>query len=43
MSESAKIQLYVARKVSEKVNATFDFVKENWRVWLRYKIGRAHV
>lgn len=36
MSESPKIQLYVARKVSEKVNATFDFVKENWRVWLRY-------
>ena len=30
-----RIPLYAVRTMSEKINATFDFVKENWRVWLR--------
>lgn len=31
-----KIELYVDRTMGEKANATFDFIKENWRVWLKY-------
>ena len=30
-----KIPLYAVRTVSEIVNATFDFIKENWRQWMR--------
>lgn len=33
-----KIRLFAYRSMGEKVNATFDFVKVNWRVWLKYMI-----
>lgn len=36
--QSAKIPLYTSRTVSEVVNATFEFVKENWRPWLRLSL-----
>lgn len=35
-SDTPKIMLYVDRTMGEKVNATFDFIKENWRVWLKF-------
>ena len=36
--QTAKIPLYTRRTVSEVVNTTFDFVKENWRPWLRLSV-----
>lgn len=36
--QQPKIALYATRSMGEKINATFDFVKENWRVWCRYLI-----
>ena len=31
-----KIELYVKRTFDQKMNATFDFIKENWKVLLKY-------
>lgn len=36
--QQTKILLYVERDLGEKINATFDFVKENWRVWLKFMV-----
>ena len=34
--QSPKIPFYVQRPFGEKMNASFDFIKENWKVMLKY-------
>ncbi len=34
-TQSSKINLYELRNMGEQINATFDFVKENWRLWIK--------
>ncbi len=31
MEQPKKIELYVKRTFGEKINASFDFLKENWK------------
>lgn len=33
---NSQIKLYVKRSFSEKMNASFDFIKENWKVLFKY-------
>ena len=33
--ERPKIELYQVRSFGEKFSATFDFLRENFRLWLR--------
>lgn len=35
-TEKPKIALYVKRSFGEKFNASFDFIKENWKLMLKY-------
>lgn len=35
-AQSRKVELYAKRSFGEKLNATFDFVKENWKPLLKY-------
>ena len=35
-SQKPKIVLYAKRSFGEKLNVTFDFIKENWKVMLKY-------
>lgn len=35
-TEKPKIALYVRRSFGEKFNASFDFIKENWKLMLKY-------
>lgn len=35
-SQSPKIPFYMQRPFGEKMNASFDFIKENWKVLLKY-------
>ncbi|MDR2859562.1 MAG: hypothetical protein LBV64_04130 [Mediterranea sp.] len=34
--QGPKIVFYVKRPLAEKISATFDFIKENWKVLLKY-------
>lgn len=34
--QKPKIELYVKRSFGDKLNASFDFIKENWKILLRY-------
>lgn len=36
--QNPKIVFYAQRKFGDKITATFDFVKENWRVMLKYLV-----
>ena len=46
-SQKPKIAMYVKRPFGEKLNASFDFLKENWKLLLKFitylllQIGRA--
>lgn len=35
-TQKPKIAMYVQRTFGDKLNATFDFIKENWKVLLKY-------
>ena len=35
-SQKPKIAMYVKRPFGEKLNASFDFLKENWKLLLRF-------
>ena len=35
-SQKPKIAMYVKRPFGEKLNASFDFIKENWKQLLKY-------
>ena len=35
-NEMPRIELYKARSFGDKLNATFDFVRENWRPLIKY-------
>ena len=35
-SQKPKIALYVKRPFGDKLNATMDFIKENWKPWLKF-------
>ena len=37
-TEKTKIALYAKRTFGEKFNATFDFIKENWKQLLKYTL-----
>lgn len=37
-TEKTKIALYAKRTFGEKFNATFDFIKENWKLLLKYTL-----
>ena len=30
-----KIPLYQVRNFGDKISATFDFLRQNWRLWLQ--------
>ncbi|KAA6305267.1 hypothetical protein EZS27_043082, partial [termite gut metagenome] len=34
----AKITFYAERSFAEKINATLHFIKENWKISLKYAI-----
>lgn len=38
MPQPNNIPLFAVRTLSETFNATFDFVRANWRIWLRWSI-----
>ena len=35
-SQKPKIAMYVKRPFGEKLNASFDFIKENWKQLFKY-------
>ena len=35
-SQKPKIAMYVKRPFGEKLNASFDFLKENWKLLLKF-------
>ncbi len=37
-SQKPKIAMYVKRPFGEKLNASFDFLKENWKLLLKFII-----
>ena len=44
-SQKPKIALYVKRPFGDKLNATMDFIKENWKPMLKfctYQIAEKH-
>ena len=35
-SQKPKVAMYVKRSFGEKLNASFDFIKENWKLLLKF-------
>ena len=35
-SQKPKIAMYVKRNFGEKLSASFDFIKENWKLMLKF-------
>lgn len=35
-SQKPKIAMYVKRSFGEKLNASFDFIRENWKLMLKF-------
>lgn len=37
-SQKTKIALYAKRSFGAKMNASFDFIKENWKLLLKFTV-----
>ena len=35
-SQKPKVAMYVKRSFGDKLNASFDFIKENWKILLKF-------